>query len=149
MKTTLIAATCVAILSCAAAAQQAAPTPPPAAGAGTPAEAEAEFLKVYFPSGSARIAADQRGVLDEAVRTFRDGDPYVMIVSGLADTVGAPDANLDLSLRRATAVADALSARGIPIERLQVLGRGNSELAVRTGDGVAEAENRVVEISWR
>jgi outer membrane protein OmpA-like peptidoglycan-associated protein len=57
--------------------------------------------------------------------------------------------NLSISLMRATAVATALTERGIPIERLQVLGRGNSELQVQTPDGVAEEENRVVEISWR
>lgn len=110
---------------------------------------EAPWLKVYFNSGSASISADQAATLDRAVRTFREGDPFVMIVAGGADKVGDPAANLGLSLQRATAVATALTNRGIPIERLQVLGRGNSELQVSTPDGVAEEENRVVEISWR
>lgn len=111
--------------------------------------AEAPWLKVYFGSGSAAISADQAATLDRAVRTFREGDPFVMIVAGGADKVGSPSQNLSLSLQRATAVATALTNRGIPIERLQVLGRGNSELQVDTADGVAEEENRVVEISWR
>ena len=110
---------------------------------------EAPWLKVYFASGSASISADQAATLDRAVRTFREGDPFVMIVAGGADKVGNPSQNLNLSLQRATAVATALTNRGIPIERLQVLGRGNSELQVATPDGVAEEENRVVEISWR
>ncbi|MDW4496466.1 OmpA family protein [Sulfitobacter sp. D35] len=118
----------------------------------TAQEAEADdsqWLRVYFSSGSAQISADQAQTLDTAARTFREGDPFVMIVAGGADTVGDATSNLNLSLRRATAVADALSARGIPIERLQVLGRGNSELEVDTGENVSERENRVVEISWR
>lgn len=110
---------------------------------------DAPWLKVYFASGSATISADQAETLDRAVRTFREGDPFVMIVAGGADKVGDPSTNLSLSLQRATAVATALTNRGIPIERLQVLGRGNSELQVATPDGVAEEENRVVEISWR
>ena len=110
---------------------------------------EAPWLKVYFASGSASISADQAETLDRAVRTFREGDPFVMIVAGGADKVGNPSQNLNLSIQRATAVASALTNRGIPIERLQVLGRGNSELQVSTPDGVAEEENRVVEISWR
>ncbi len=110
---------------------------------------EAPWLRVYFASGSATISADQAETLDRAVRTFREGDPFVMIVAGGADKVGNPSANLNLSLQRATAVATALTNRGIPIERLQVLGRGNSELQVATPDGVAEEENRIVEISWR
>jgi len=110
---------------------------------------EAPWLKVYFGSGSATITADQAATLDRAVRTFREGDPFVMVVAGGADKVGDPTANLNLSVQRATAVAAALTNRGIPIDRLQVLGRGNSELQVATPDGVAEEENRVVEISWR
>lgn len=110
---------------------------------------EAPWLRVYFASGSANISADQAETLDRAVRTFREGDPFVMIVAGGADKVGSPSQNLNLSIRRATAVAAELTNRGIPIERLQILGRGNSELQVATPDGVAEEENRVVEISWR
>lgn len=110
---------------------------------------EAPWLKVYFASGSATISTDQADTLDRAVRTFREGDPFVMIVAGGADKVGNPSQNLNLSIQRATAVAAALTDRGIPIERLQVLGRGNSELQVATADGIAEEENRVVEISWR
>jgi outer membrane protein OmpA-like peptidoglycan-associated protein len=110
---------------------------------------ESPWLKVYFDSGSATITPDQAATLDRAVRTFREGDPFVMVVAGGADKVGDPAVNLSISLMRATAVATALTERGIPIERLQVLGRGNSELQVQTPDGVAEEENRVVEISWR
>ena len=108
-----------------------------------------ESLQIYFATGSAEVALDQRDALDQAARLFRDGDPIVMIVAGGADTVGSADANLDLSLARATAVADGLAARGIPIQRLQILGRGNSELPVPTETGVDERENRVVEITWR
>lgn len=110
---------------------------------------ESPWLKVYFNSGSTRITPEQIETLDLAVRTFREGDPFVMVVAGGADKVGDPVENLQLSLERATAVAKALTNRGIPIERLQVLGRGNSEPEVITPAGVAEAENRVVEISWR
>ena len=116
---------------------------------GASAQEAPESLKIYFPIGSAAVGTDQRDTLDQAARLFREGDPIVMIVAGGADTLGPPDTNLDLSLRRAAAVADGLAARGIPVDRLQVLGRGNSELPVETQDGVAERENRYVEISWR
>ncbi len=108
-----------------------------------------ESLKVFFPTGSARIEAQEIATLEEAARLYRDGSPIVMVVAGGADTVGDPQDNLGLSIRRAQAVADALVARGIPARRLQVLGRGNSELEVKTGDGVSTPENRVVEITWR
>lgn len=122
-----------------------------ATGIGWPAAAQdaSDWLRVFFETGSAHVGADQEATLDQAARTFRDGDPFVMILTGSSDTVGDADLNLDLSLRRARAVAAGLTARGIPIERLQVLGRGESELEVETAEGVPEERNRMVEISWR
>ena len=120
------------------------------AGAASAQDAEApESLKIYFATGSAQVPQDQQDVLDQAARLFRDGNPLVMVVSGTADTVGDAENNLNLSLRRAQTVAAGLTDRGIPAARLQVLGRGNSELAVETEDGVAEEDNRVAEITWR
>lgn len=118
-----------------------------AAGAG--AQDAPESLKVYFDSGSARIGPDQQATLDQAARLFRDGNPLVMIVGGSADTVGKADVNLELSLERASNVARALTERGIPSDRLQVLGRGTSELAIKTPANVPEAGNRIAEITWR
>ena len=112
-------------------------------------EQEQDSLKIYFGSGSARIDADQEATLDQAARLFREGSPIVMIATGGADTVGAPEGNLDLSIKRAQAVVDGLTARGIPVERLQILGRGVTDLPVETGVGVDNPENRVVEITWR
>ena len=108
-----------------------------------------ESLKIYFDTGSASIAADEAQTLDQAARLFREGNPFVMIVAGGADTVGPPDYNLALSLERAEAVARGLSDRGIPVGRLQVVGRGVSELEVDTAPDVAEPENRIAEITWR
>ena len=118
-------------------------------GDGASAEASEESVTVLFRIGEARLRPDQRDQLDRAARVFRDGNPVVMVITGTADTVGDPSVNLDLSIERARAVADGLVARGIPIERLQVLGQGNSELPVTTEDEVPLAENRSVRITWR
>ena len=146
----LIATTaCALILGLTAASVQADTTTTAATTTATTAAATPDALKVHFSSGQATIEADQAATLDQAARLFREGSPLVMIVAGSADTVGSAAQNLDLSIRRAAAVAKALSDRGIPIERLQVLGRGNSELEVATANGVANAENRTVSITWR
>ena len=116
---------------------------------GTEQGQELDSLKLYFRTGSARVDADQEATLDQAARLFREGSPLVMIVTGGADTVGEAYGNLNLSLDRAQAVVDGLVNRGVPAERLQILGRGVSELAVETGAGVDNRENRVAEITWR
>lgn len=108
-----------------------------------------EGITILFATGSSALKQDQQSQLDHASRLFRDGNPIVMIVTGTADTVGSPKANLDLSIRRARAVASGLVDRGIPIERLQVLGQGNSELPEATQDEVSNANNRSARITWR
>ena len=56
---------------------------------------------------------------------------------------------LELSERRAAAVLRGLLARGIPADQFQVLAKGETELPVPTNLGVAELQNRHVEITWR
>ena len=106
-------------------------------------------MAVTFATGSAAVAPEEAEKLDLIARTFREGDFIVVEVAGIADTVGAPAGNLRLSSRRAEAVADGLIARGLSPLQLQLVARGNGELAVETDDEVAEARNRVAEISWR
>ncbi|WP_428489409.1 OmpA family protein [Rhodopila sp.] len=125
----------------------------PASGtpaAGTPAAAKApDSLSVYFSTGSATISPEGQAVLDKAARTYRDGKPIIMVVSGGSDATGAAAANLRLSEVRADNVLQGLVQRGIPIERFQVLAKGETEPAVPDPNGKPEARNRRVEISWR
>jgi len=88
-------------------------------------------------------------LLDEASRLYRAGNPIVMIVTGSADKTGSAAGNLRLSELRANNVLQGLVARGIPIERFQVMAKGETDLAVPTAPNVAEERNRSVEITWR
>ena len=124
----------------------AASTPPTAQA--TAAKAP-DSLSVYFDSGSAAVNTQSQAVLDQAARTYRDGKPIIMVVSGASDSTGNAAANLRLSQMRADAVLQGLVARGIPVERFQVLAKGETEPAVAAPDGTAEAQNRRVDISWR
>ena len=105
-------------------------------------------LVVLFETGSSALLPQYQAVLDHASRAYNEGKPIVMIVTGSSDRVGTPQVNLTLSQRRATAVLKGLLDRGIPANRFQVLAKGETELPVPTVQGVAEAQNRRVEISW-
>lgn len=67
-------------------------------------------------------------------------------VTGYADSKGSSDYNMKLSLRRAEAVKSAMVEKGIAPERISVAARGESDQRVKTADGVANADNRRVEI---
>lgn len=74
--------------------------------------------------------------------------PDVLVI-GHTDTVGNDAFNDNLSRQRAEVVRRALVARGIAAENIVVVGRGKREPIVATGDNVAEARNRRVEILVR
>lgn len=121
----------------------AAPDAAQPAASGTPAP-----LVILFPSGSSTIQPQQRAVLDHASRAYNEGKPIVMVLTGSSDRVGSAQLNLTLSQKRAAAVLKGLLDRGIPADRFQILAKGETELSVATKAGVAEGQNRRVEISW-
>ena len=53
---------------------------------------------------------------------------------------------MDISLRRARAVAQVINDNGVPEEIIYFRGMGKTRLLVKTGDGVGEAQNRRAEI---
>jgi outer membrane protein OmpA-like peptidoglycan-associated protein len=97
---------------------------------------------VHFSLGAADLSADARRAIDAAVADARGPNSRRVKVIGYTDTSGSSDANEQLSMRRAEAVAEELVAQGVPRDMIDVSGRGESDLAVPTGDGVVEAKNR-------
>jgi outer membrane protein OmpA-like peptidoglycan-associated protein len=70
-------------------------------------------------------------------------------LTGHADRSGSDAYNEALSLRRAAAVAAALSSTGVSSGAMTTSGKGETEPRVPTADGVREAQNRRVEITAR
>ena len=69
-----------------------------------------------------------------------------IICTGHTDTARAQAYNTALSLRRASAVKEALVRDGVPDALIDVLGRGEDALLVATGNATREPQNRRVEI---
>ena len=116
--------------------------------AANPAPSAPSSLILHFDSGSATIRPQDTPLLDQASRLYRAGNPIVMIVTGSADTTGSAAVNLRLSQLRANNVLQGLVARGIPVERFQVMAKGQTDPVVPTKPDVAEERNRSVEITW-
>ena len=73
-------------------------------------------------------------------------DHTLVQVNGYTDTSGTPEQNLDVSQKRAAAVADALTGLGVSDSRTEAHGLGATNLKVMTGDHVSEPRNRRIEI---
>ncbi len=116
------------------------PPPPP------PAMAEPQPYVVFFAFDSALLSNEAEGIIDDAVSAARAMGTVEFSVTGHTDRAGSEDYNLRLSLTRANSVKDALVARGVAASSVSVAGRGESEPAVPTPDGVAEQANRRVVI---
>jgi OOP family OmpA-OmpF porin len=110
----------------------------------TPEPMEPQEFVVYFGFDRDNLTDEAKGVLDRAVR--EGGMDAEYSVTGHADRAGPEDYNLGLSLRRANSVREYLVGKGVPKNNLSLAGRGESEPAVPTPDGVAEQANRRVEI---
>jgi outer membrane protein OmpA-like peptidoglycan-associated protein len=102
---------------------------------------------VYFGSNDAVLSDEALATLAKAAEAYKRRRADKLVVTGHTDTVGTPEANRLLSQRRAEAVKSALVGMGLPAEKISTSGRGEEALAVQTGEGVAEGQNRRVEIS--
>ncbi len=113
--------------------------------AGAAAAAYAELPHdgmVYFALDSANLDAEDQAMLDDIIAAVKENGPSKIVVRGHADRSGPDDYNMALSEQRADTIAAALVAAGIPADAVRTMGRGESDLAVATDDGVAMRQNR-------
>ncbi len=98
------------------------------------------FFPIYFANGSSELSKAAASVVANAGKHI-DGCALDQVeVIGLADYVGTPEANLDLSRRRARAVAQALIHAGLPAPVFHINALG--EAGAVTKDGPAPVRRR-------
>lgn len=90
-------------------------------------------VSIYFDQGAFRLTREARAVLDSAAARARGCTIGQVEVLGLADAVGAPDANLQLSERRAASVTRALNRLGFKDVRVSAAGEADA-LTLRGAD---------------
>lgn len=121
-------------------------TPPPA-----PQPTMARDFLVFFEFDQDELTPEARQVLEEAASCIRDACAANQVtqisVTGHADRAGPPEYNEQLSERRAQSVQQALADLGVPADAITVSAVGETEPLVQTGDGVAEPQNRRVQIN--
>jgi OmpA-OmpF porin, OOP family len=100
---------------------------------------------VSFEFDSSRLTADARRTLDRVAAGLRGQLGMRVEIAGHTDALGTEAYNQRLSLARATAVRNFLTAIGIDGSRLQVKGYGASQPVADNDTDEGRAENRRVE----
>jgi outer membrane protein OmpA-like peptidoglycan-associated protein len=101
---------------------------------------------LLFDFDSDRLRAESRRNLDSLATSLASfGDSKLLLV-GHTDSVGTASYNLDLSQRRAGAVADYLISRGVPAARLATSGRGETDPVAPNDTDADRQLNRRVEV---
>lgn len=101
---------------------------------------------VLFDTGQATLKPGADRALDRLAQYLKDSPETHVIIEGHTDSVGSDDYNLALSQRRAQAVADALTTRGVSTGRIQTKGLGKAYPVASNDTQAGRQQNRRVEI---
>ena len=104
---------------------------------------------VTFSSGSADLNAGFMPVLNDVATILNQYPSTYIDVVGYADSQGSESYNLDLSNRRANAVAGYLVGQKVKAERIYVAGMGEANPIASNATPEGRAQNRRVEITLR
>ena len=105
-------------------------------------------MSVIIPFvGRAQLTAQAGQELDQLVARLKaDNQPVFVEIQGHTDSTGSDTYNLDLSKRRADAVARYLISRGVSSARIQTQGMGEAYAVADNNTAEGRARNRRVEV---
>lgn len=109
----------------------------------TPPVKPENIFRVYFDPGKSNLCCMDKQAVADAAAAYKKGGQEI-ILAGHADRTGSKELNTQLSKDRAVAVTAALVEAGVPRERIVTRYFGESAPMTKTGDGVANGQNRRV-----
>jgi outer membrane protein OmpA-like peptidoglycan-associated protein len=101
---------------------------------------------VLFATGKFTLLPIARTKLDEVATALKESGFRSIVVEGHTDSRGGDTANEVLSLRRAEAVRAHLVSQGIPSDKIQAVGKGESTPVATNETADGRANNRRVEL---
>lgn len=104
---------------------------------------------VSFDVGSANLKPQLRTVLDPLAGSLQGDPTTTMTVVGFTDSTGTDAINNPLSIARAQSVRGYLVEHGVSSNRIDAVGRGDSEPVASNANAAGRAKNRRVEIYLR
>lgn len=107
------------------------------------------YFQVYFKTGVASMTPESDAFIPSVLATIRERGVSAVSVIGHTDTAGEREANEQLALKRAQAIAQLLHKNGLKALEITVTSHGERNLLVKTRDDTPEPKNRRVEINVR
>ena len=104
---------------------------------------------VLFEFGKADINATAAAPISTASQTAKNKTARAVSLEGHSDSVGRDEANLALSEKRALSVRNELLLRGIPADRLNTVGYGETRPLAPNDSDTGRKLNRRVELIIR
>ena len=74
--------------------------------------------KLFFESASFALPAEGGAGLDAAIKAIADNPAKKLVIAGFHDPSGDAAKNAELAKQRAKAVRDALTSRGVPLDKV-------------------------------
>ncbi len=102
---------------------------------------------ITFPINQYAIQPRFYPVLNSVAKVLKHYYKTQIIVAGYTDDTGTPQYNLQLSRKRAQAVADYLIAQGVQPIRIQTVGYGEADPVASNATAAGRAQNRRVTIT--
>ena len=116
------------------------------AGAATPGSAQ-DFVvnvgdRVFFESDSTDLTPTATGTLDKQAAWLQRYPRYTFLIEGHADERGTREYNFSLGARRAQAVNDYLTSRGLAASRMRTVSYGKERPVAVCNDISCWSQNR-------
>ncbi len=102
---------------------------------------------ITFSYDDATLNSSFRPTLDKLASTMSEYNQNTITIAGHTDSTGAASYNQGLSRDRAYAVANYLTARGVPANRISVVAYGESRPIADNNTDYGRKQNRRVELT--
>jgi outer membrane protein OmpA-like peptidoglycan-associated protein len=108
-----------------------------------------EKFLLYFKPSSSELTSVSMALLPQIAAAIEKRNATYVSIFGHSDRVGSAEYNIQLSTKRAMAVKGLLSDQGVVVENMEIASHGEGNPLIKTPDGVAEPQNRRVEVVVR
>jgi peptidoglycan-associated lipoprotein len=98
--------------------------------------------RVFFETDSSELTTQARGTLDKQAQWLQVYNRYAFTIEGHADERGTREYNIALGARRAQAVRDYLTSRGIDGSRMRTISYGKERPVAVCDDISCWSQNR-------